>query len=1018
MKTPKRHLLKLLLSLLLALGWYVSDAQTLYVADSTTSSCNNDGQVHVIVSGGTAPYTYTLASYYTSTTFNQITQTSPNFLNIPQGYYLITVADANGLNNATQPTYAYVGSRFYPYVNITPAVCPATTGSETANVYNVTGPFSYLWSNGATTQTITNVPAGSHYICTVTDQSSGCSAATYDSTGMYQVSSITATINTTVANCSNGTATAVAANGVSPYTYLWSNGQSTATATGMSAGYPSVTVTDAQGCSAQFYASVNQGLVISTQTNTTAEHCNDGNGTASITPLNGSAPFNYVWSSGNTTPLITGLSEGYYSVTLTDHNGCTASSSVFVQKSSPIVLSTSSTNTLCTSNTGTATVVATGGTAPYIYVWNSYPIQTTSTATALGAGYYIVEVTDAVGCRQNQSATVSNNTTLYLSLSKTNAVCGGAAGSVDANISGGNTPYSQLWSNGATTTNISGIHQAGSYAVTVTDAVGCKVSQYTYVESVSPIMIVLNANNASCIYTADGTASISALGGLAPYTYHWPNGQTTATANGFLPGDYYVYVSDANGCTSGHFFTIGYNSVLPCAVTISGMVYDDHNGNCAVDATDAGLNGVWVGCFPNGSYQWTNYSGYYNFILPPGTYDLAQTPPLYHSVICPAIPPTVTLTAGQSSPNYNFFNQPDSINDLAINCIPYQEPVAGFTQHLKMFVRNLGTFAQTPDVVYMHSTDINFLSSTPAPDTYDPATGKLTWYGPGLNANGVNVIDLYFDIPAALPTGHILNNSDTVYPIVGDTSSYNNFEDVQGLVVRSLDPNYIDVLPKGTGTPGYISAHKDSILRYVVHFQNTGNHAATYVTLKIPIDTNLDISKFKFIGASHAVTSISADNNRILTIRFDYINLPDSGTNRLGSQGFAAFTFNQKAGLVPLNTITEQANIYFDFNTPVPTNHVLNTISPANGINTIEADDLKVYPNPTAGKVTVDLSAVNETMKKITVYDMTGRAVIEMPISDSSTKRFTINMSSLGAGIYVIEATGESKYIQKITKTE
>jgi hypothetical protein len=786
----------------------------------------------------------------------------------------------------------------------------------------------------------------------------------------------------------------------------------------MTAGAYTVTATDAQGCSAAFYTYVSQGLVISTQTNTTAEHCNDGNGTVTVTALNGSAPFTYLWSTGNTTAHVTGLTSSYYSVLITDHNGCTATTGVSVQKSTPIVLTTSSTTSLCTSNTGTVSVVATGGTTPYQYVWSTSPVQTTATATALDAGYYVVEVTDAVGCRQNQSATIANATTLNMSLSYTNPVCGGTAGTVDAHASGGSTPLTYLWNNSSTSTNITGIHSAGYFSCQVTDALGCKVSKYAYLNLVSPIMLSLTTSNASCIYTADGKAFVSAVGGTLPYHYSWTNGQTTALATGLLTGGYEVYVTDANNCTSQHYANIGYDGTTPCAVEIAGTVYDDHNGNCFADALDLGLNGVWIGCFPTGGYQWTNSSGQFDFILPPGTYNLAETPPLYHTVICPSTPPNVTLTASQSYLNYDFYNMPDSIIDLAINCIPYQQAVAGFTQHQRMFVRNLGTFSENPDVVYMHSLDVNFISSTPSPDTYDPLTGKLTWSGPLMAANGVNVIDLYFGIPSALPTGHTLNNSDTVYPIIGDTSAYNNYEDIQETVVRSFDPNYMEVKPKGTLAPGYISATKDSILRYVVHFQNTGTYPATYVTLKIPIDANLDISKFSLIGASHTVTSVSADNNRLLTIRFDNINLPDSGSDRLGSQGFAAFTFHQKRGLLPLTPISEQANIYFDFNPAVATNSVLNTINGPNGIRGIENGSLNVYPNPTTGNVTVDLSAINDNMKRITVYDVSGRSVIDMPINESANKRYTLNTSSLGSGVYIIEATGDSKYIQKIVKTE
>jgi hypothetical protein len=346
--------------------------------------------------------------------------------------------------------------------------------------------------------------------------------------------------------------------------------------------------------------------------------------------------------------------------------------------------------------------------------------------------------------------------------------------------------------------------------------------------------------------------------------------------------------------------------------------------------------------------------------------------------------------------------------------------VAGFDQHLRIFIDNLGNITESPNVIYQHALDITFLNSSPPPTTYDALTGKITWNGPLLASTGINVIDLYFNIPASLPQGHIINNSDSVYPWINDVDTFNNYEYVQDNVVDSYDPNYIDVTPRGTGAPGYITTTTDTTLRYVVHFQNTGTHAATHVKLKIPVDANLDISTFRFIGASHTVSSITADDNRILTISYDNINLPDSSVSRLGSQGFAAFTFRQKRGLVPSNTIRESANIYFDYNTAVPTDTTLNTIAFPAGIRVIGATTgFSLYPNPTQGNVTLDLSALSESRIDVRVYDMMGRVSMELPNTPvSGSKTLTISTSDLAAGVYTVEVTGSANYVQKMIKTD
>ena len=1021
MKNKLGKLIKLALLICMIGSCYIGRSQSLYVYDSTAIGAGCSGTIWANVSGGTAPYTYTLTGY--SGTFNPITQASSIFTAIPPGSYNLSVTDANGL---TGYNYAYLRPSFDAYISVLPALCPSTVGSEVIRIYlydTIPLTYTYAWSNGSTTDSIGGVSVGSHYTCTVT-ASNGCVVPAYDSGGMYQSSSIVVTTTAQApANCTNGVATVSASGGQSPYTYLWSNAQTGTTCTGLSAGYPTVTVTDAQHCTASQYVYIQQAITISTQINSTDEYCNSANGTLTASALNGTAPFTYQWSSGQTTDHITGLSSGTYDVLITDHNGCTAENYGWVQKSTPVSVTTTGMPTSCTSPTGTATALATGGTAPYTYTWTSVPPQTTATASGLPAGYYVVSVVDAVGCTQNQSVSIANNSTLAMSLSKTDVQCGGSPGQVTANVTGGSSPYTYLWNTGATSSSISGINQAGSYSCVVTDNVGCKVSHYVFLASQSPVSVSYGISGASCIYTADGSATMIASGGRAPYTYHWPNGQTLPTINGLLTGDYYGYAVDANGCASqGAWFHVGYTSIQPCAVTISGIVVNDMDSICQFNyygGFNRPLPGVWVGCLPNGGYQWTDYAGAYTFTLPPGSYSLVQAPPLYHSTACNPSS-IITLSAGQSSINNDFFDYPDTVRDLAINCVPYQGPRVGFTQHMKLFVRNLGNLDISPDVVFQHTSDVNFVSSNPAPTSYNSTTGKITWSGSLLGFNQTNAIDLYFSIPSTLPLGHILNNSDTVYPMTGDANVNNNFEDCQGIATGSFDPNYMDVLPKGAGSPGFISSTKDTTLRYVVHFQNTGTYTATYVTLKIPVDANLDISTFTWIGASHTVSSISADNNRMLTIKFENINLPDSSSDQLGSQGFAAFTFKLKRGLTPGTPISEMSNIYFDFNTPVPTGHTLNTIQYPAGIDEVTAtSEMKVYPNPTTGNVTIDLSAVSESKVTVTVYDMSGRAMISgQEIDVTQAKVLKLNTSALVPGVYIIEANGTNRYIQKMVKTQ
>lgn len=334
--------------------------------------------------------------------------------------------------------------------------------------------------------------------------------------------------------------------------------------------------------------------------------CNGADdGKASVNPLGGTSPFNFNWSTNDSTQTIDSLKTGSYSVTVTDATGCQATDSVTIDEPSPITATLSKTDVTCSgANDGTATVNVNGGTKPYSYEWSTVPTQSGDSAIFLGPGIYTVTVTDANGCEITESITVNTNTKIDIDVQQQKDVsCKGIMdGSIAVSTNGGNPPYDYIWSNGDSTGNISNLGP-GNYTVTVFDQDQC--NQDTSLAISQPDSLVLSLEkieNVDCLGDETGAIDISTTGGTTPYSYTWSNGSKSEDQIGIAVDTYAVTVTDANGCTDtlGNLKVEGLSDL---STTISGT-----NPSC-YNASDGSVKVTVTGGQRPYDYFWSNFSG-------------------------------------------------------------------------------------------------------------------------------------------------------------------------------------------------------------------------------------------------------------------------------------------------------------------------------------------------------------------------------------------------------------------------
>jgi len=570
-----------------ALSAGISSSQNVMCFGASTGSAVASG------SGGSGAYTYTWTNGSGSAT-NSGLIANP---------YTVTVTDANGCSQTTNVTITQPATSLAVISGSTTTGCTVNTGTAFVNPTGGTGSYTYLWSNSATGQTANNIGVGS-YIVTVTD-ANGCTGST--TTAVNTAGGPTATIaSSTSVLCkggNTGTANANATGGTGSYTYSWSgSGGSGSSVSGLTAGIYTVTISDANGCSSVSTVNITEpaASVSATAMVFNAMCYNAATGSAVANATGGTGGYSYLWSNSVTSQTNANVVATVYTVTVTDVNGCTGTTTASVsQPLADITPVTGSSPATCGSANGSVYVNVTGGTGTYSYLWSSGSTAQT-TANTLAAGSYNVTITDQNSCTKTSAATINNSGagTATASATGNNNCFGQSNGSATVSMTGGTPGYTYSWlpvgGTGQTATNL----PAGIYTVTVVDLNGCLTSSTATITAPTQVSPGGGTIISSTCGKNNGTVVLSPSGGTPGYSYLWSNSATTATVSGLAAANYTVTVTDNNGCTSSTVLAV--NNISGPSATISSQTDVLCKGNNTGAATVTGSGGT-----PVYTYSWS-----------------------------------------------------------------------------------------------------------------------------------------------------------------------------------------------------------------------------------------------------------------------------------------------------------------------------------------------------------------------------------------------------------------------------
>ncbi len=409
-----------------------------------------------------------------------------------------------------------------------------------------------------------------------------------------------------------------------------------------------------------------------------------GSSSIDVTVNAGRPNYTYLWSDGPATEDRSNLGAGTYTITVSDAFGCTASQAFTVTQPAALVVGGTKADIACFGGaSGTITTSVTGGTPTYTYLWNDGNAQVNR--GNLAPGIYTVTVTDALGCSDTASFTITQPAAALSVVSQVvNTTCGNTNGSISLTVSGGTPNYSYAWTNTATTQNISGL-ASGIYQVTVTDANGCTSVQQSTVGSSAQFTVSAVSTNATCLGNSNGSIDVTVNGQTTgTVTYLWNDNVQTEDRSGLSSGIYTITVTDGTGCTA----TAQAVLTQPASIQVNASQTNVNcfgNNNGSITLSSSGGNGGF-------KYSWSDQNtdsvrtglagGIYDVTVTDSkgcttdrTFTIAEPSQLSVSIqkadaTCSGQLGSATVTPTGGTPGYNYVWNPANLQGASVSNLP------------------------------------------------------------------------------------------------------------------------------------------------------------------------------------------------------------------------------------------------------------------------------------------------------------------------------------------------------------